>query len=139
MFSGVLLVGYVGILARCVEPLVFGVEFTGLFEDPTISVGMVCRSPGGNVDLTYFVQDFVEVRQLVPIIFGRRLFLILLRAFESGIDCLARWAVVFDSALFFVTTRFPLSISEFGCTRVAGAPSCQLAVLSCAKAGHEAC
>ena len=139
MFSGVLLVGCVAILAWCVEPLVFGVEFTGLFEDPTISVGMVCRSPRGTVDLTYFVQDFVEVRQLVPVIFGRWLFLILPRAFESGIDCRARWAVVLDSALFFVTVRFPVSIPRFGCTRVAGAAPCQPAILSCAKAGHEAC
>ena len=59
MFSGVLLVGCVVILAWCVEPLVFGVEFAGLLEDPTISVGMVCRLPGGTVDLAYIVQDFV--------------------------------------------------------------------------------
>ena len=61
MFSGVLLVGRVIILAWCVEPLVFGVEFAGLFEDPTISVGMVGRPPRSTVDLTYFFQDFVEV------------------------------------------------------------------------------
>ena len=47
--------------AWCVEPLVFGIEFAELLEDPTISVGVVCRSPGSTVDLTYFVQDFVEV------------------------------------------------------------------------------
>ena len=91
------------------------------------------------MDLTYFVQDFVEVRQLVPVIFGWRLFLILPRAFESGIDCRAHQAVILDPALFFVTARFPVSISEFGCTRVAGGASCQPAILSCAKAGHEAC
>ena len=39
----------------------FGVELAGLLKDPTISVGMVCRSPRSVVDLTYFVQDFVEV------------------------------------------------------------------------------
>ena len=139
MFSGVLLVGSVVILAWCVEPLVFGIEFAGLLENPTISMGVVCRPPGGAVDLTYFIHDFVEVRRLVPVIFGRRLFLILPRAFESSIDCRARWAVVLDSALFFVTTRFPVSISRFGCTRVAGAAPCQPAVLSYAKAGHEAC
>ena len=61
MFSGVLLVGHVVILAWCVEPLVFGIEFYGLLKNPTISVGMVCRSPRSAVDLTYFVQDFVEV------------------------------------------------------------------------------
>ena len=139
MFSGVLLVGSIVILAWCVEPLVFAIEFAGLLENPTISMGIVCRSPGGAVDLTYFVQDFVEVGQLVPVIFGRRLFLILPRAFESGIDCRAHWAVVLDSALFFVMAWFPVSISRFGCTRVAGAASCQPAILSCAKAGHEAC
>ena len=62
MFSGALLVGFVVILAWYVEPLVFGVEFAGFLEDPTISVGMVCRPPGSTVDLAYFVQDFVEVR-----------------------------------------------------------------------------
>ena len=62
--------GFVIVPAWCVEPLVFGVEFAGLLEDPTISVGVVCRSPGSTVDLTYFVQDFVEVRWLVPVIFG---------------------------------------------------------------------
>ena len=59
MFSGVLLVGCVVILAWCVEPLVFGVEFARLLEDPTISVAMVCRLPGSTVDLAYLVQDFV--------------------------------------------------------------------------------
>ena len=59
MFSGALLVGFVIVLAWCVEPLVFGIEFAELFEDPTISVGTVCRLPGGTVDLAYFVQDFV--------------------------------------------------------------------------------
>ena len=62
MFSGALLVGFVVILAWYVEPLVFGVEFAGLLEDPTISMGVVCRSPRSTVDLTYFVQDYVEVR-----------------------------------------------------------------------------
>ena len=61
MFFSALLVGIVIVLAWCVEPLVFGVEFAGLLEDSTISVGMVCRSPRSVVDLTYFVQNFVEV------------------------------------------------------------------------------
>ena len=59
MFPGALLVGFVVVLTWCVEPLVFGVELAGLLEDPTISVGVVCRPPGSTVDLAYFVQDFV--------------------------------------------------------------------------------
>ena len=61
MSSVVLLVGRVVTLAWCVQPLVFGIEFAGLLEDPTISEGVVCRSPRSTVDLTYFIQDFVEV------------------------------------------------------------------------------
>ena len=59
MFSGALLVGFVIVLAWYVKPLVFGVKFAGLLEDPTISVGVICRLPGGTVDLAYLVQDFV--------------------------------------------------------------------------------
>ena len=59
MFFGALLVGFVIVLAWCVEPLVFGVKFARLLEDPTISMGMVCRLPGSTVDLAYLVQDFV--------------------------------------------------------------------------------
>ena len=61
MSSGDLLVGCIVIFAWCVEPLVFGVELAGLLKDPKISVGMLCRSPQSVVDLTYFVQNFVEV------------------------------------------------------------------------------
>ena len=59
MFLVALFVGFVVVLGWCVEPLVFGVKSAELFEDPTISVGMVCRLPGGTVDLAYLVQDFV--------------------------------------------------------------------------------
>ena len=61
MFSGALLVGFIVVLTWYVEPLVFGVEFAGLLEEPTTSVGVVCRLPGSTVDLTYPIQNFVEV------------------------------------------------------------------------------
>ena len=47
--------GFVIFLTSCVEPLVFGVEFAGLLEDPTFSMGMICRFIGDAVDLTYLV------------------------------------------------------------------------------------
>ena len=59
MFPGALLVGFVVVLTWCAEPLVFGVQFVGLLENTTISVGMVRRLPGSTVYLTYLVQDFV--------------------------------------------------------------------------------
>ena len=61
MFPSVSLERLIVIFAWCVEPLVFSVELPELLKDPTISVGMVCRSPRSAVDLTYFVQNFVEV------------------------------------------------------------------------------
>ena len=57
--SGALLVGFVIVLAWRIEPLVSGVESTGLFKNPTISVGVVRRPSGGTVDLTYPIQNFV--------------------------------------------------------------------------------
>ena len=50
---------FVIVLALCIEPLVFGIKSIGLFEDPTVSVGMVSRLTGSTVYLTYPVQDFV--------------------------------------------------------------------------------
>ena len=59
LFPGTLLLGFVLVFAWCVEPLVFGVESAGLFENPTIFVGMVSRLSGSAVYLTYRIQDFV--------------------------------------------------------------------------------
>ena len=47
------------IFAWCILPLVFGVELAGLLEDPTFSMGMICRIIRGAMDLTYLVQNLV--------------------------------------------------------------------------------
>ena len=59
LFPGALLLGFVLVFAWCVEPLVFDIESAGLFENPTVSVGMVSRLPSSTVYLTYPVQDFI--------------------------------------------------------------------------------
>ena len=59
MFPGALLLGFVLVFAWCVEPLVFGIESAGLFENPIVSVSMVSGLPGSTVYLTYPVQDFI--------------------------------------------------------------------------------
>ena len=40
-------------------PLCVRVELTSLLEDPTFSVGMICRFVWGAVNLTEFVKNFV--------------------------------------------------------------------------------
>ena len=59
MFPSVLLERLILVFAWCILPLVYGVELAGLLEDPTFSMGMICRFIGGAVDLTYFVQNLV--------------------------------------------------------------------------------
>ena len=50
---------FVLIVALRSLPFVFGVELDGLLEDPTFSVGMICRFVWGAVNLTEFVKNFV--------------------------------------------------------------------------------
>ena len=75
----------------------------------------------------------------MAVILEGQFFIILSRAFESGVDCRALRAVSLGPALVLVASWFPISIPDLGCTWVAGAASCQPAILSRAEAGHEAC
>ena len=59
LFPSALFAGFVIVFAWCIQPLVFGVEFAGLLEDPTFFMGMICMFVGGAVDLSYFVQNLV--------------------------------------------------------------------------------
>ena len=59
MFPSALLAWLVLVFAWCILPLMFGVELAGLLEDPTFSMGMICRFVGGTMDLTYLVQNLV--------------------------------------------------------------------------------
>ena len=59
MFPSVLLERLILVFAWCILPLVYGVELAGLLEDPTFSVGMICRFVWGVVNMTEFVKNFV--------------------------------------------------------------------------------
>ena len=59
LFPSALLARLVLVFAWCILPLMFGVELAELLEDPTFSVGMICRFIRGAMDLTYLVQNFV--------------------------------------------------------------------------------
>ena len=59
MFPSVLLERLILVFAWCIMPLMFGVELAGLLEDPTFSMGMICRFIGVAIDLTYLVQNLV--------------------------------------------------------------------------------
>ena len=59
MFPSVLLERLILVFARCILPLVYGVEIAGLLEDPTFFVGMISGFTRGAMDLTYLVQNFV--------------------------------------------------------------------------------
>ena len=59
----------------CILPFVYGVELAGLLEDPTFSVGMISGFTSGAMDLTYLVQNFVQVGQFISGAFRGRLLL----------------------------------------------------------------
>ena len=75
----------------------------------------------------------------MAVILEGQFIMILSRAFEFGVDCRALRAVSPCPALVLAASWFLVSISDFGCTWVAGITSCQPTILSRAKAGHEAC
>ena len=59
MFPSVLLERLILVFASCILPFAYGIELAGLLEDPTFSMGMICRFVGGTMDLTYLVQNLV--------------------------------------------------------------------------------
>ena len=123
MFLSALLARLVLVFAWCILPLMFGVELDGLLEDPTFSVGMICRFIRGAMDLTYLVHNFVETGQFISGAFRGRLLLTWPRASEFGVYRHALRAVFFIPALVFAASWFPIFVPDFGCTWVAGAAS----------------
>ena len=48
------------VLAGRPFPIMFGIQFTGLFKDPTTSVGMIGRLVGGAVNLAGSIEYSVQ-------------------------------------------------------------------------------
>ena len=55
LFPSVLLERLILVFAWCILPFVYGVELTGLLEDPTFPVGMISWFARGAMDLTCLV------------------------------------------------------------------------------------
>ena len=81
-----------------------GVELAGLLEDPTFSMGMICRFIRGAMDLTYLVQNLVSAGQFISVAFGGQLLLTWPRASESGVYRRALRAFFFIPALVFAAS-----------------------------------
>ena len=138
MFPGALLLGFVLVFAWYVEPLVFGIESAGLFENPTVSVGMICRFVGSAMDSAQSVQDFVQAGWFLFTAFEWLVSLTRSRSPKSGVDhCVVRTIVIPTFVL--SVPWLPVAISDFRCTWVASASTGQPAVLARTKSGHEAC
>ena len=101
----------------------FGVELARLLEDPTFSMGMICRFIRGAVDLTYFVQNLVQAGEFVSVAFRGQLLLTWPRASKSCVYRRALRAIFFIPVLVFAASWLPVSIPDFGCTWVVGATS----------------
>ena len=90
------------------------------------------------MDLAQSVQDFVQAGWFLFTAFEWLLSLTRSRAPKSGVDrCVVRTIVILTFVL--SVPWLPIAISDFGCTRVAGASMGQTAVFTRAKAGHKAC
>ena len=119
-------------------PLVFGVEFAGLFENPIVSVGMIGRLIGGAVNLAKPIEYSVQTRWTVSVSFEWLLTLNGFGAAESGIDRHVFDILVVVSVLMLVASWLAIAAPGFGGARVAGAiaSTSKPAILSRAKAGH---
>ena len=91
------------------------------------------------MNLAQSVQDFVQVRWSLFAAFKWLLSLTESRAPESGVDRRVVRTFFVVSTLVLIAPWLPVAIPDLGCAWVAGASTGQPAVLTRAKAGHEAC
>ena len=86
-----------------------------LLEDPTFSVGMICRFVGSAMDLAQSVQDFVQAGWFLFTAFEWLLSLTGSRAPKSVVDRRSVRTFFIVSRLVLIASWFPIAISNFGC------------------------
>ena len=112
---------FIVVLARRPFPLVSGVQLTGLFKDPTISVGMIGRLVRGAMNLARTIEYSIQTRWTILVSFELLLPLTRLRATESGVNRRVFGILVVASTLVLVASWLAIAIPGFGGSRVAGA------------------
>ena len=101
-------------------PLVFGVEFAGLFENPTVFVGMVGRIIGGAMNLARPIEYSVQTRWTISVSSEWLLSVTGFRATESDVDRRVFGIFIIASTLVPVASWLAIAIPGFGGARVAG-------------------
>ena len=91
-----------------------------MFEDPTVSVGMIGRLVRGAMNLARPIEYFVQTGWTIFVSFERLLPLTGFRSAESGIDCCVFGIFILASTLVFVASRPTVAVSGFGGARVTG-------------------
>ena len=85
-------------------PLVFGIDFAGMFKHPSFSIGVIGWLIGGAVDLTQAIEYLVQTGRARSTSLEWLFPLTGFRATESGIDCRIFGVIAVVVALMSVTT-----------------------------------
>ena len=112
---------FVIVLAGWPFPLVFGIELAGLFEDPTIYVGVIGGFIGDDVNLAGPIEYSVQTRWTISVSFEWLLLLTGFRATESGVDRRVFGTFVIVSTLVLIVSWLAIVVPGFRGARVAGA------------------
>ena len=118
--------GFILVLAAWALALVLGCELAGLFEYPTVTVGVVDGLLLCAMDLARPLQDLVQRGGSVAIAFRRLLPLPRSGVAEAGVNGRVIGITIIVPALVLVALRFPVSIPNFRGSGVFGvvATSC---------------
>ena len=122
-----------------VQPLVlvFGINFAGLFEHPSVSVGVVGWLVRGAMNLARALQYTVQTGRSLIVSFERLLPLTGLGSAESGVYCRVFSVVAVAPSLMSVASWLAVIVVHIRSAGMwSGAAASQPAVLARAKAGH---